>query len=82
VTEERATKRWAVSIVYKTEGGVDGRVGVAGVGTDGERGNPKEVGLKLVSRGDVGVVVDMGFERDYRWEGRGVVNKVVVGLVT
>src|SRR5882757_5874084 len=62
VTEERATKRWAISIVYKPEGSVDGRVGKAGVGTDSERGNPEEVGLELVSRGDVGVVVDVGFE--------------------
>jgi hypothetical protein len=67
--------------VYKAEGGVDGGVRITGVRTDGERGNPKEVGLELVSRGDVGVVVDVGFERGYGQEGRGVVNKVVVGLV-
>src|SRR5882757_806148 len=75
VSEERATKRWAVSIVYKPEGSVDSGVGVAGVGADGERGNPKKVGLKLVSGGDVGVVVDVGFEWCYGREGRGVVNK-------
>jgi hypothetical protein len=81
VTEERASKRWAVSIVYKTEGGVNGGVGVTGVRTDGERGNPEEVCLELVSRGNVGVMMDVGFKWGYRREGRGVVDKIVVSLV-
>lgn len=80
VAEERATERWAVSIVDKAEGGVDGRVGVTGVGADSEGWDTKEVGLELVGGGDVGVVVNVGLERGNGWESRRGAYKVSVGL--
>jgi hypothetical protein len=61
-----------------TEGDVEGRRGVAGVGADGERGDVEETGLKEVSRRDMRDMIVLALEGDHSREVGGCGEELVL----
>jgi hypothetical protein len=77
-TDEETFDGGSPRVVGVTEGDVEGRRGVTGVGADGERGDAEEAGLEEVRGRDVRDVVILSFKRDHRREVGGCGEELVL----